>query len=150
MVAIVLVVVGTAGAFGVYFAARAQHRTDRADILRWERVSLPIADEASRVLEAVPRLDTPVKLRSARDMLSIDRFKLVSGSVPDVVKPVTALYAGAIDLAVRSVDAAASAGSTTAREFLKALEDARAAFVSARKAFNDLLCRAELPDCIRQ
>ena len=141
MVVATLTLVAAGGATTVYFVGEAQHRRDRADILRWEGRALPATKDASAVqqsLRASMHVTEIVRLRSRlqRDLDAITRAPL-----PDIVKPAAAAYVDAI----RKTEGSLEAIGTPAFQVVQGR--AQAAFVAAGDAVQTILCRARLPDC---
>jgi hypothetical protein len=141
MVVGTLVVVAAIGATAVYFAGEAQHRRDRADILRWEARALPAAEDASALQQSL-RASMPVaEIVRLRSRLQRDLDAITRAPLPDIEKPPAAAYVDAI----RRTEASLEAIGTSA--FQPVQDRAKAAFVAAAAAVRTLVCRARLPAC---
>ena len=141
MVVVTLTLVAAGGATTVFFVGEAQHRRDRADILRWEARALPAAQDAAVLQQSLRRsipVDEIVQLRSRlqRDLDAITRAPL-----PDIVKPAAAAYVDAI----RKTEGSLEAIGTGAFEVVQ--NRAKTAFTAAAAAVQTLVCRARLSAC---
>ena len=141
MVVAFLTVVAAAGATGVCYAGEAQHRRDRADIIRWEARALPAARDASSLQRSL-RAKMPVaEIVRLRTRLQDDVAAITASPLPDIVKPPAAAYVEAI----RRTEASLEAIGTPS--FPGAQARAAAAFRDAAAAVQTVVCRAPLPDC---
>jgi len=141
MVAVTLVAVAAIGATSVYFAGEAQHRRDRADILRWEARALPAASDASALQQSL-RASMPVaEIVPLRSRLQRDLDAITGAPLPDIVKPAAAAYLDALKKTEASLEAIGTSN------FQSVQNRAKAAFAAAVVAVQALVCRARLPAC---
>ena len=136
-----LTVVALGGATGVYFAGEAQHRRDRADIVRWEARALPAARDAETRQEALRPTMPAAQVGEIRTALQRDIDAIVAAPLPEIVRPAAAAYVEAIRKTAASLEAVGSAS------FERAQAQARSAFAAAAAAEQTLVCRARLPAC---
>jgi hypothetical protein len=141
MVVGALTAVAAAGATGVYYVGEAQHRRDRADIVRWEARALPAANDASTLQRSLRAAMPVTETSRLRSRLQVDLDAIAGEPLPDIVKPAAAAYADAIRKTEASLDAIGTAG------FEAVQTRANAAFGAAAAAVQTLVCRARLPAC---
>lgn len=141
MVVGLLTLVAAGGATAVYFAAQAQHRRDRADILRWEARALPAARDAE-MLQRSLRSSMPVaEIVRLRTALQHDLDAIIGAPLPEIVRPPAAAYQEALRRTEASLEAIGTAS------FAAAQARANEAFNAASAAVQTLVCRARLPGC---
>jgi len=141
MVVVTLVVVAAVGATAVYFVGEAQHRRDRADILRWEARALPAAEDASALQQSLLASMPVAEIVQLRSRLQRDLDAISRSPLPDIVKPAAAAYVDAI----RKTEGSLEAIGTSA--FPVVQNRAKAAFAAGAAAVQTLVCRARLPAC---
>lgn len=141
MVVLALTVVAASGATAVYFAGEAQHRRDRADIVRWEARALSAAEDAAAVRDSLTSSMPAASLASARAALQRDAAAIVEQPIPEIVRPTAAAYQTAISKTLATLDVVGSA------QFQAAWRAAGIAFKQAARTEQDLVCKARLPNC---
>ena len=141
MVVVTLVAVAAIGATAVYFVGEAQHRRDRADILRWEARALSAAEDASALQQSLRAAMPVVEIVQLRSRLRRDLDAITRAPLPDIVKPAAAAYVDAI----RKTESSLEAIGTSAFPIVQ--NRARAAFAAGARAVQALVCRARLPAC---
>lgn len=113
MVVVALASVGIVGAATVFLQARAQHRRDRASVVRWQRVALPlIADAAALRADidaAVRRVDRGAPagkdLARLRHGLEVARRELLASKLPKLAQPAAAQFLSGIARMLQAVTA---------------------------------------------
>ena len=143
MVVVFLTVVAVGGATGVYFAGEAQHRRDRADIVRWEARALPAARDAEARQRMLRGAMPAREIAETSVALQRDIDAIAAPPLPEIVRPAAAAYVEAIMKTAVSLQVVGSAS------FGRAQSQARAAFAAAAAAEQTLVCRARLPACSR-
>ena len=141
MVVVALTILAAGGATTVYFVGEAQHRRDRADILRWEARALPAAEDASALQQSLRASMQVAQIVQLRSRLQRDLDAITRAPLPDIVKAAAAAYVDAIRKTEGSLEAIGTAA------FQVVQNRAKAAFVAAAAAVQTLVCRARLPAC---
>jgi len=141
MVVLTLTIVAAGGATAVYFTAEAQHRRDRADIVRWEGRAVPAARDAASVRSTLRGTMSPDQVSATRARLQRDLDAIVSPPLPEIVRPAAAAYQAAISETAAALDFLGTS------KFDEALNRAALAFDEAARTEQVLVCRAELPSC---